>query len=315
MIVRTASVAALAMLGSLALSGTAAAQNRGCVVEQSPPLSFGQMTANPTTNTTTSTSVTVRCTGNGSERGATVRVCVSLDPTPGQTTQRHMLNGAVVLGYQIRGNSPTGPVLSPNQSADGLMTLDQGTTSNPSGVVSIPLYGEIATGQTGLPSGTYYEAIRGDVRSTINPSAGCDPLVQATVNTSASAILPGSCSIVADDLAFGSHSSLAAAVNAAAGIRLTCTANTAWSVGIDGGGSGDPGNRRMRRNGVGPEWVAYGIYRNSGRTQLWGNTPTSSMTGVGTGAEVALTAYGQVPDQPIPVAGDYRDTVVVTVEY
>lgn len=314
MIARAIFAAAIAVLCALP-TGTAVAQNRGCVVEQAPPLDFGRPGANPTANVITSTAVTVRCTGNGSERGATVLVCVSLDPTPGQTTERQMLNGASVLGYQIRGNSPTGPVIAPNQTADGLMTLDQGTTSSPFGIATIPLYGLIAAGQTGLQAGTYYEAIRGDVRSTTTPATGCNPQVQATLNTSASAILPGSCSIVADDLAFGSHSSLAGGVNAAAGIRLTCTSNTAWSVGIDGGGNGDPGNRRMRRNGMGPEWIGYGLYQDAGRTQAWGNTPATSVTGVGTGVQVALTAYGQVPDQPMPLSGDYRDTVVVTVEY
>ncbi len=71
----------------------------------------------------------------------------------------------------------------------------------------------------------------------------------------------------------------------------------------------------MRRNGVGPETIGYGLYRDAGRTQPWGNTPASSARGVGTGLQVSLTAYGQVPDQPQPLSGDYRDTVVVTVEY
>ncbi|MBA3487232.1 MAG: spore coat protein U domain-containing protein, partial [Lysobacter sp.] len=308
-------VLALGVLCSLPFMGTAAAQNRGCVVEQAPPLDFGQPAANPTTNEMTSAAVRVRCTGNGSEGGATVRVCISLDPTLGQTTERQMRNGASVLRYQIRGNSPTGPVLAPNQTADGVMTLNQGTTSSPFGIVTIPLYGLIAAGQTGLPPGTYFEAIRGDVRSTTTPSTGCNPLVQATLTTFATAFLPGSCSIVADDMAFGSRSTLAGGVSAAAGIRLTCTSNTPWSVGIDGGSNGDPANRRMRRNGIGPESVGYGLYRDAGRSQPWGNTPATSVAGVGTGVQVALTAYGQVPGQALPLPGDYQDTVVVTVAF
>lgn len=314
MIARAIFAAGIAMLCALS-SGTAVAQNRGCVVEQAPPLDFGRPGANPTANVITSTDVTVRCTGNGSEVGATVKVCLRLDPTPGQTTDRYMTSGASLLGYQIRGNSANGPVIAMNQTADGLMTLDQGSISHPFGVVTIPLYGVIAAGQTGLQAGSYYEAIRGDVLSTTTPSTGCNANVRETFNTSASAILPGSCSIVADDLAFGSHNSLAAGVNAAAGIRLTCTSNTAWSVGIDGGGSGNPDDRRMRRNGVGPEWVGYGLYRDAGRTGVWGNTPATSVRGVGTGVQVGLTAYGQVPGQPMPLSGDYQDTVVVTVEY
>lgn len=305
----------LGVVCSLPLAGTAIAQNRGCVVEQAPPLDFGQPASNPTANEITSTGVTVRCTGNGSERGETVQVCISLDPTPGQTIDRQMLNGASVLGYQIRGNGPTGPVIAPTQTADGLMTLDQGPTSSPTGTVTIPLYGLIAAGQTGLPPGTYFEAIRGDVRSTTTPSTGCNPLIQATLTTSATAFLAGSCSIVADDMAFGSHSSLAGGVNAAAGIRLTCTSSTPWSVGIDGGSTGDPANRLMRRNGIGPESIGYGLYRDAGRTQPWGITPATSVAGMGTGLQIPLTVYGQVPDQTLPLPGDYQDTVVVTVAF
>ncbi len=307
--------AALAIVGALAFAAPALAQNRGCVVEQAPPLDFGRPGANPTANVITSTAVTVRCTGNGSEVRATVRVCLRLDPTPGQTTDRHMASGASLLVYQIRSDSPTGPVIALEQTADGLMTLDQGSNSHPSGTVTIPLYGLIAAGQSGLQAGTYTEAIRGEIRATTTPSTGCTTEVRGILNTSASAILPGSCSIVADDLAFGSHTSLAGGVSAAGGIRLTCTTNTAYSVGIDGGGSGDPGNRLMRRDGIGPETIGYGLYRDAGRTEAWGNTPATAASGVGTGQQVSLTAYGLVPDQPQPLAGDYRDTVVVTVEY
>jgi len=301
---------ALAVLCWLSFAGMAMAQSKGCTVEQAPPLDFGRPGANPTAQVVTSTAVTVRCAGVGeAERGLTIKVCLKLDGP----SIRQMASGASLLGYQIRGNSPNGPVIALNQTADALLTLDQ--SPQPTGVVTIPLYGVITAGQTGLVAGIYTEAISGEVRSTATPPTACAPVIQAPLVTSASAILPGSCSIVADDLAFGSHSSLVGGVNAAAGIRLTCTSNTAWSVGIDGGGTGNPADRRMRRNGVGPEWVGYGLYRDAGRTQVWGNTPATTVRGVGTGLQAALTAYGRVPDQPMPMSGDYRDTVVVTVEY
>lgn len=311
MMARPLLATALAIVCWLSFAGTAMAQSKGCTVEQAPPLDFGRPGANPTAEVVTSTAVRVRCTGAGaSERGMTIKVCLKLD---GPTPTREMASGTSLLGYQIRGNSPNGPVIALNQTADALLTLDQ--SPQPTGTATIPLYGVITAGQMGLGAGTYTEAIRGEVRSTTTPPTDCTPEVQATFNTSAAAILPGSCSIVADDLAFGSHTSLLGGVNAAAGIRLTCTSNTAWSVGIDGGGNGNPDDRRMRRNGIGPESVGYGLYRDVGRTQVWGNTPATTVRGVGTGLQAALIAYGQVPDQPMPLSGDYRDTVVVTVEY
>ncbi|MDQ3289476.1 MAG: spore coat U domain-containing protein [Pseudomonadota bacterium] len=315
MTVRARSAALVAAMCLLSLAGMASAQHRGCVVESAPPLSFGTLQANPTGSNSTSTPITVRCSGNGSEGGATVLVCIRLEPTPGQTTERRMTSGTSALRYEIRGGSPSGPVIAGNQTANATMTLDQGTTSSPTGIVTIPLYGGIIPGQMGLASGTYTEAILGDVRSTTTPAAGCTAEIKAILNTSASAVIAGSCSIVADNLAFGSHSSLAGSINAAAGIRLTCTSNTAYSVGINGGGSGNTADRRMRRDGIGPESIGYGLYRDAGRTQTWGNTPATSVQGTGTGSLVSMTAYGQVPAQPNPLTGDYRDTVVVTVEF
>lgn len=303
--------ATLAITCWFSFAGTAVAQSKGCTVEQAPPFNFGSPGANPTAEVVTSTTLTVRCSGAGApERGTTIKICVRLN---GPALTRDMVNGASTLQYEIRGFSPTGPVIALNQTANALITLDQ--SPQPSGTATIPLYGVIAAGQMGLSPGTYTEAISGEVRSTTTPATDCTSFVQATLNTSASANLPGSCSIVADDMAFGNQNTLAASVNAAAGVRLTCTSNTAWSVRIDGGSNGDPANRRMRRNGIGPEWVGYGLYHDAARSQPWGNTPATSASGTGTGLQQLLTAYGQVPAQPQPLSGDYQDTVVVTVVF
>ncbi|HSM11700.1 MAG TPA: spore coat U domain-containing protein [Lysobacter sp.] len=310
MMLRPLPAVALAILCWLSFAGMAMAQSKGCTVEQAPPLNFGLITANPTTEKTTSTAVTVRCAGAGAaERGSTIKVCLKLN---GQPTGQ-MASGLSVLGYQIHGNSPNGPVSESNQTADALLTLDQ--SPQPTGAVTITLCGVITANQMGLEAGTYTQAINGEVLSTTNTSMACAPVIQAPLITSASAELPDSCSIVADDLAFGNQSSLALGVDAAAGIRLTCTADTAWSVGINGGSSGDPANRRMRRNGIGPESVGYGLYHDDTRIQPWGNTPATSASGTGTGSQQLLTVHGQVPAQPQPLSGDYQDTVRVTVVF
>lgn len=309
-------VLVVALLAWSVLPGTATAQNRGCVVEQAPAMNFGRPGANPTAEVRTVTGVTVRCTGNPPERGKTVLVCLKLDPSAGQTTLREMASGTSRLGYQIRAASFSGPIIALTQTADGTLTMDQGTTDSPSGATTIQLYGSIIPGQSGLGAGIYAEAIRGELRSTTEPLAGCSTTLQAVVNTSATATLPGSCSIVADDLAFGSHSSLGpGGINGTAAIRLVCTDKTAYAVRIDGGSSGDPANRRMRRNGTGPQSIIYGLYRDSSRTQPWGNTPSTSFAGIGNGLQAVLTAYGLVPAQPQPLSGNYQDTVTVTVEY
>jgi spore coat protein U-like protein len=62
--------------------------------------------------------------------------------------------------------------------------------------------------------------------------------------------------------------------------------------------------------------VSYELYRNSARTQRWGNTLNSdTVIGSGTGGTQNLTVYGRVPAQTTPSAGTYNDTITVTVTY
>ena len=60
----------------------------------------------------------------------------------------------------------------------------------------------------------------------------------------------------------------------------------------------------------------YELYRNSARTQRWGNTlNTDTVVGSGNGANQNLTVFGRVPNQSTPSAGTYNDTITVTVTY
>ena len=307
-----------AALAALAPPATAWAQNRGCEVVQAPGLDFGRPAANPTAAADTTTTVTVRCTGNGSEANTPVLVCIGLYPTPGQTATRQMGSGAARLNYQIHRDSYAGPAVGLNQaSAVGVLTMSGGSQSRPAGETTVTLYGLIAPGQSGLAPGLYTESIRSELRTTTTLAAGCGNATwQADFQLAAQAELASSCAVVADDLAFGVHSSLAAGITGTTALGLTCTTNTSYTVRLDGGGSGDPGDRRMRRNGVGPQSIGYDLYQDSAHTQPWGDTPSTSLSGVGTGSPVTLPVHGLVPGgQPAPAVGAYEDTVTVTVEY
>jgi spore coat protein U-like protein len=62
--------------------------------------------------------------------------------------------------------------------------------------------------------------------------------------------------------------------------------------------------------------TTYSVYRNSGHSQVWGNTTgTDTQSGTGTGSSQSLTVYGRVPSQTTPPPGIYTDTIVVTVTY
>jgi spore coat protein U-like protein len=114
-------------------------------------------------------------------------------------------------------------------------------------------------------------------------------------------------------LDFGTQGPLVANIDQNATITVTCTTNAPYNVGLDAGGGASINARRMI-NGV--NTVGYQLYRDTGRTTVWGNTVgTDTVAGTGNGIAQALTVYGRVPPQTTPPAATYNDTVNVTVTY
>lgn len=119
------------------------------------------------------------------------------------------------------------------------------------------------------------------------------------------------------DLAFGTTGVIATAINATSTVGVQCTNTTPYNVGLGAGnGSGATTTLRKMTAGAGGATVNYALYRDSGRTQVWGDTvSTDTLAGTGNGAVQNLTVYGQVPAQTTPASGNYSDIVQVTVTY
>ena len=133
-----------------------------------------------------------------------------------------------------------------------------------------------------------------------------------------SANVKANCSIVANPVAFGDIDTLnAAAVLGAGSVDVTCTNGTGWTATADvGGGSGATfAARRMTFSG---NTLSYTLYRDSARTQIWGDgtNSTFTVTGSGSGAQQRFDVYGRMPGgQSSAPAGLYTDTVNVTITY
>jgi spore coat protein U-like protein len=56
------------------------------------------------------------------------------------------------------------------------------------------------------------------------------------------------------------------------------------------------------------------LYRDSARTQVWGNTPATDTVN-GTGALQTITVYGCVIPQTTPAAGTYTSNVLATITF
>ena len=117
----------------------------------------------------------------------------------------------------------------------------------------------------------------------------------------------------AADLAFGEQFSTATDIQAQSQLAVYCTRGTEFSIALDGGTAGDTSARTM--TGAGGEEVPYQLYQDAARSVVWGEGPNAMEDGTtGTGAEETFEVYGLVPSANVP-AGDYSDTVTVTVAW
>lgn len=126
-----------------------------------------------------------------------------------------------------------------------------------------------------------------------------------------------SCDVTADDLEFGDYDPIAAAnLDAETALSVTCTNGTSYHVGMSvGSGAGaSMATRRMTKTD-GPQTLSYVLYQDSQRSVLWGNTGGDRMSATGDGTPDLIHVYGRVPMQQAAPAGDYTDTIVVTVSW
>ena len=151
-------------------------------------------------------------------------------------------------------------------------------------------------------------------------SAAANPALAATSTGSVqvSMTIQAECKLQAGTttLQFGSRGVLDAVVDAQASFGLQCTNSTPFSIGLDAGqGSGATVGARAMTGPAGA-LVGYTMYRDSGRSQVWGQTANiDALASTGTGALQSFTIYGRVPAQTTPAPGSFSDLVALTVTY
>ncbi|MBB4083957.1 Csu type fimbrial protein [Brevundimonas lenta] len=121
------------------------------------------------------------------------------------------------------------------------------------------------------------------------------------------------CQITAQDLNFGTYSSTTAAT-ASTPLNLRCTPGSSATISLDGGSSGNPQARTMQGQGAS---LGYQLYRDAA---LQNPINTAGMAwqlqgSQNTGQTVVYTIFGQVPANQLVPAGNYVDTIRVTVNY
>lgn len=312
MTARARSVIPLGLLAAIACSTAHAGGAVTCSVTNAPVLDFGQPAANPSARTDTAAAVNVSCSGDDTAANTAVDVCLLATRDAALT----MRQGRSTLAYGLYVDSGRAQPLGRNASYVAAR-LRFGERPNVNAQTTLQLYGRIEAGQNGLAGGVHADAVQLQLRTQPQGGDCATGPVQAVTTLDVRAHLAsGSCSVVASDLDFGTAHKLESPIDGSAALGVSCTVGTPYSVTLGGGMVGqDPLNRRMGRNGQsGPDTLAYQLYRDSARSQVWGGE-THRVESTGSGSPRTHVVYGRLPAQPTPPAGAYRDTVTATVSY
>lgn len=141
----------------------------------------------------------------------------------------------------------------------------------------------------------------------------------ATGTLSVSANVLSVCLISGGTLSFGNYDPTSGtALDASTTLTLTCTPGASYAIAMDAGG-GSGATTSVRKMTKGSNTLDYAIYRDSARTQTWGNSAgTDTLSGTASTSSLTNTVnvYGRVPvNQVVPAGTNYGDAVTVTVSY
>ncbi len=154
--------------------------------------------------------------------------------------------------------------------------------------------------------------------SLIAASFGSSMVQAATATTTftVTATVLKSCVVSATNLDFGNYDQASTSpLDSTNTVTVGCTILTPYNIGLDaGGGTGATVDIRKMSNVA--NTLNYTIYKETGRTTVWGNTVSSdTVNATALIAPTVHTVYGRISiGQNVP-AGDYTDTINVTVTY
>ncbi|MGF6418381.1 spore coat protein U-like protein [Stenotrophomonas sp. AN71] len=341
------------LLGLLLIAGLlAAAPVRAtavCTAIADPTLPFGNINSNAPGATTGTLNITVNCTTAALSLLATtgVRVCVGIGAGSGGGSSASLRTMATstsdTMNFQLYNTSNFSQVtgLTPRGTPPAqelTMSYNVPLLTGGSGAQATQLFAQIPANQV-LASGAYSSTFSGasvvltwawnevllgtaTIPATCNGGAtGTNSASAAFSFTATANVLPQCGSYVTTNMNFGNVTGgITSNIDQTATLTLSCLKNTAYQVSLNNGQNNPAATstRRMATTiGASTYYLTYELYRDSTRTQRWGNTLTvDTASGTGTGSAQQLTIYGRVP--PVtgqPPAGTYNDVVQVTITY
>lgn len=272
---------------------------------------------------------------NAVETSATFRLCLYMGEDagtqPGYNPWRYLKNnnvtgtGTAYMAYNLFADAAHTQILLPQGQGTPLVqtfTVNRsGSSTYASSTGLITVYARTPAGQSGLPASGYYSYNPPFTLaySAAGGNAAPSDCAQSSAYTSGqiqvSSQVVNSCTLSTQAVDFGTITevgNLGTALNAEGQVIVQCGTGTPYTVYLGDGGYSPGGGQRQMAYGSGR--LPYQLFRDGAHTQVWNDTNGVSMTA--TGSDQAIPVYGQLASgTPVPGAGAYSDTVIVTVTY
>ena len=127
------------------------------------------------------------------------------------------------------------------------------------------------------------------------------------------------CTLTTTDMDFGNYDTTSGTPDdATSTITHTCTNGTAASIAINQGSTTDATSTEaipVREMANGPNTLAYSLSTTVGGATSWGNTKLTGSGFTSNGSATPVIVYGRIAANLAVTAGDYTDTLTVSVAY
>jgi len=319
------------LVAALCLLAMPGARANTCTVSMTD-IDFGVISPLTSTDYTARGTLTVTCNwtlGQSALLLPAANVCVNLGTGSGGGTgdPRYMTNGGRSLGFNLYGDpSYTAAWLwGGNTSTIGAKPISGlllGLLGLGGVTKSVTIYGRIpaaslaGVGTTANADTVYINnfAGHGTLQYVFGADKPCTSGTTVAFSFQSRATVTNNCLIGTSNLVFGAGSPLADR-RSSAPLSVTCTANSAYQISMNGGSSGNPAARTMK-NSVTGETLGYRV-SSTLDGPVWGDGSGGTVvySGTGSGGAQNVMMYGRVPRQRAPTPGNYRDTVTVQLTF
>jgi spore coat protein U-like protein len=138
---------------------------------------------------------------------------------------------------------------------------------------------------------------------------------RANYTMSATATIINGCTVNALPLIFNVPVPTNLNVDSSTTVSIACTPNIPFTIDIDTGLYGNGINRRVF-NPTANAFINYDVYKDPPRSQVWGTGGAKNVAGnSGATGRVILPVYGRLASSTKLKAGNYRDTLTVTISF